>query len=160
GPVNAIPSFDLSGCNFACVGLGVARAAIECLVDLAAVKTPRWSNGLLRERHMVQAQVGEAEATLRSGRSFLFQLAGDLSAGAAAGRPVTPAQRAELRLAMTHAAHSAARATHLMSVAAGTSSIYLSSPLERYVRDAEVVTRHVQLQIGNYEAVGRTLMGL
>jgi hypothetical protein len=47
-----------------------------------------------------------------------------------------------------------------MSVAAGTTSIFTSSPLERYLRDAEVVTRHVQLQYFNYEAVGRTLLGL
>jgi alkylation response protein AidB-like acyl-CoA dehydrogenase len=160
GPVNSIPGFDLSGCNFACVGLGVARAAIEALVELAALKTPRWSSGLLRERHMVQAQVGEAEAMLRSGRAFLFEVAGGLWAAAAAGRPITEAQRAELRLAMTHAAQCAARATHLMCVAAGTTSIFTSSPLERYARDAEVVTRHIQLQIGNYEAVGRTLLGL
>ena len=34
-------------------------------------------------------------------------------------------------------------------------------PLERYARDAEVVTRSAnQLQFVNYEAVGRTLFGL
>jgi len=32
--------------------------------------------------------------------------------------------------------------------------------LERYARDAEVVTRHNQLQAVNYEAVGRTVLGL
>ncbi|MGE0543296.1 MAG: acyl-CoA dehydrogenase family protein [Dehalococcoidia bacterium] len=160
GPVNAIPSFDLSGCNFAAVGLGVARAAIDALVELASTKTPRASSGLLRERATVQAQVGEAEAVLRSGRAFLFEVAGELWDGVAAGRPVMPRQRAELRLAMTHAAQSAAKATHLMSVAAGTTSIFDSSPLERYARDAEVVSRHVQLQYVNYEAVGRSLLGL
>jgi hypothetical protein len=44
--------------------------------------------------------------------------------------------------------------------AAGTTSIFTSSPLERYARDAEVVTRHNQLQSVNYEAVGRTALGL
>jgi alkylation response protein AidB-like acyl-CoA dehydrogenase len=160
GPVNAIPGFDLAGCNFACVGLGVAQAAIDALVELASAKTPRASGDLLRERAMVQAQVGEAEAVLRSGRAFLFEVADELWDGVAAGRPVMPRQRAELRLAMTHAAQSAARAAHLMSVAAGTTSIFTSSPLERYARDAEVVSRHVQLQGVNYEAVGRTLLGL
>lgn len=160
GPVNRIPGFDLAGCNFACVGLGVARAAIDALVELAAAKTPRFSTAPLRERHLVQAQVGEAEAVLRSGRAFLFEVAGGLWRDAAAGRQITAPQRAELRLAMTHAAQCAAKATHLMSVAAGTTSIFTSSPLERYARDAETITRHVQLQYLNYEAVGRTLLGL
>ena len=160
GPVNSIPGFDLAGCGFACVGLGVARAAIDALVELALAKTPRFATTLLRERPLVQAQVGEAEAVLRSGRAFLFEVAGRMAEDAAAGQPITAAQRAELRLAMTHAAQGAARATHLMSVAAGTTSIFTASPLERYARDAEVVTRHVQLQYPNYEAVGRTLLGL
>ena len=38
--------------------------------------------------------------------------------------------------------------------------IFASSPLERYARDAEVVTRHNQLQFVNYEAAGRTMLGL
>ena len=160
GPVNSIPGFDLAGCGFACVGLGVARAAIDALVELAAAKTPRASTALLRERPGVQAQVGEAEAVLRAGRAFLFEVAGRMGEDAAAGHQITAPQRAELRLAMTHAAQGAARATHLMSVAAGVTSIFTASPLERYARDAEVVTRHVQLQYPNYEAVGRTLLGL
>jgi alkylation response protein AidB-like acyl-CoA dehydrogenase len=160
GPVNSIPGFDLAGCGFACVGLGVARAAIDALIELAAAKTPRASTALLRERPGVQAQVGEAEAVLRAGRAFLFEVAGRMGEDAAAGHQITAPQRAELRLAMTHAAQGAARATHLMSVAAGVTSIFTASPLERYARDAEVVTRHVQLQYPNYEAVGRTLLGL
>ena len=63
-------------------------------------------------------------------------------------------------MAMTHAAQSAAKATHMVCVAAGTTSIFASSPLERYARDAEVVTRHNQLQYVNYEAVRRTVLGL
>ena len=47
-----------------------------------------------------------------------------------------------------------------MGAEAGTTSIYTSSPLERYAGDAEVVTGHNQLQTANYEAVGRTTLGL
>jgi alkylation response protein AidB-like acyl-CoA dehydrogenase len=160
GAMNRIHGFDLAGCGFCCVGLGVARAAIDAFVELASVKTPRSSSELLRERVMVQAQVGEAEAVLRSGRALLFDIVEDMWATALAGGPVTEQQRSELRMAMTHAAQSAAKATHMVCVAAGTTSIFAKSPLERYARDAEVVTRHNQLQFVNYEAVGRTMMGL
>jgi alkylation response protein AidB-like acyl-CoA dehydrogenase len=77
-----------------------------------------------------------------------------------AGEFVTERQRSDLRMAMTHAAQSAASATHMVCATAGTTSIFNSSPLERYARDAEVVTRHNQLQFVNYEAVGRTMLGL
>jgi Acyl-CoA dehydrogenase, C-terminal domain len=60
---------------------------------------------------------------------------------------------------MTHAARSAATATHMVCAMAGTTSIFTSSPLERYARDAEVVTRHKQREFVNYEAVGAPCSG-
>jgi indole-3-acetate monooxygenase len=160
GPMNRMHGFDLAGCGFCCVGLGVARAAIDEFVELAQVKVPRSSSELLRDRQIVQAQVGEAEAVLRSGRALLFDVVEQMWQTVVAGDLVTERQRSDLRMAMTHAAQSAARATHMVCVAAGTTSIFASSPLERYARDAEVVTRHNQLQFVNYEAVGRTILGL
>src|SRR5262250_2247013 len=160
GPMNRMHGFDLAGCGFACVGLGVARATIDAFVELAQIKVPRSSSELLRDRALVQAKVGEAEAILRSGRALLFDVVGEMWQTAVAARPITERQRADLRLAMTHAAQSAATATHMICAAAGTTSIFTSSPLERYARDAEVVTRHNQLQFVNYEAVGRTVLGL
>jgi len=160
GPMNRMHGFDLAGCGFCCVGLGVARAAIDTFVELAMVKTPRSSGELLRERVMVQALTGEAEALLRSGRALLFEVVEEMWQTALAKEPISERQRSDLRMAMTHAAQNAARATHMVCSAAGTTSIFAKSPLERYARDAEVVTRHNQLQFVNYEAVGRTMFGL
>jgi indole-3-acetate monooxygenase len=160
GPINRMHGFDLAGCGFCCVGLGVARAAIDAFVELAQVKVPRGASDILRDRPMVQAIVGEAEALLRSGRALLIEEVEAMWETALAAQPITERQRADLRLAMTHAAQHAARATHMVCTAAGTTSIFTSSPLERYARDAEVVTRHNQLQFVNYEAVGRTMLGL
>jgi alkylation response protein AidB-like acyl-CoA dehydrogenase len=160
GPMNRLHGFDLAGCGFCCVALGVARAAIDEFVALAQVKVPRSSSELLRDRAIVQAQVGEADAVLRSGRALLFNTIGGMWETVLAGGAITERQRSDLRMAMTHAAQSAARATHMVCVAAGTTSIFASSPLERYARDVEVVTRHNQLQFVNYEAVGRTILGL
>jgi len=160
GPINRMHGFDLAGCGFCCVGLGVARAALDAFAELAQVKIPRGSSDLLRDRAVVQATVGEAEALLRSGRALLFDVVGEMWETVLAAQPITERQRADLRLAMTHAAQHAAKATHMVCAAAGTTSIFASSPLERYARDAEVVTRHNQLQAVNYEAVGRTVLGL
>src|SRR2546422_8113865 len=152
--------FDLAGCGFCCVALGVARAAIDEFVELAQVKIPRMSSDLLRDRPLAQARIGEAEALLRSGRAFLFEIVEEMWDTVLRKEFVTEQQRSVLRMAMTHAAQSAAKATHLVCATAGTTSIFNASPLERYARDAEVVTRHNQLQFVNYEAVGRTMLGL
>src|SRR5207248_11579495 len=66
GPMNRMHGFDLAGCGFCCVGLGVARAAIDAFVELAQVKIPRASSELLRDRVLVQAQIGGAAAMWRS----------------------------------------------------------------------------------------------
>jgi indole-3-acetate monooxygenase len=160
GPMNRMHGFDLAGCGFCCVGLGVARAALDTFAELAQEKIPRSFTGLLRDRAPVQARMGEAEAILRSGRAYLFDVVEEMWQTVLAKDLVTERQRSDLRMAMTHAAQSAAKATHLVCEAAGTTSIFVKSPLERYARDAEVVTRHNQLQYVNYEAVGRTLLGL
>src|SRR5262245_45300704 len=98
GPMNRMHGFDLAGCGFCCVGLGVARAAIDAFVELATVKIPRSSSDLLRERVMVQAQVGEAEALLRSGRALLFEVVENMWQTVCAGESVSEAQRSELRM--------------------------------------------------------------
>src|SRR5688572_25731553 len=128
--------------------------------DLFVPEERTFSAAERRARAVVQSNVGEAEALLRSGRALLFDVVEEMWETALAARPITERQRADLRLAMTHAAQSAARATHIVCATAGTTSIFTSSPLARYARDAEVVSRHNQLQFVNYEAVGRTVLGL
>src|SRR5207245_8505261 len=94
------------------------------------------------------------------GRASECGRVGEVGETPVAARPIAGRQRAVFRLAMTHAARGAAGATHMVCATAGTTSIFTSSPLERSGGDAEVVTRHNQLQFVNYEAVGRTVLGL
>src|SRR5262245_27287991 len=146
GPMNRMHGFDLAGCGFCCVGLGVARAALDTFAELAQLKTPRSFTGLLRERAPVQLRVGEAEAILRSGRAYLFDVVEEMWQTVLARDLVTERQRSDLRMAMTHAAQSAAKATHMVCEAAGTTWIVVMSPLERHARDAQRVDRGNQLQ--------------
>src|SRR4029450_12279193 len=113
--------FDLAGCGFCCVGLGVARAALDTFAELAQQKVPRGSSGRVGRRGAgVQAIVGEAEATFRAGRALLFDVVEDMWRTVLASQAITERQRADLRLAMTHAAQRAAKATHMVCAAAGT----------------------------------------
>lgn len=159
-PAGIIPGYDIAALNFAAVGLGVARSMIDEVVALATTKTPRYSPSLLRDRPLAQHAIAQAEATLSAGRAFMFAMAGEIWTTATAGQPLQPEQRARTRLAATHAAHSAAQAVELVRAVAGTSPIFLDSPLERFVRDVHVVTTHIQLQPATYEAIGRMLVGV
>jgi len=159
-PAGLIPGYDLAALNFATVGLGVARAAIDEVIALATTKTPRYASALLGERALTQHTLALAEATLSAGRAFHFGMAAEIWETATSGQSLQPMQRARTRLAATHAAACAVQAVELVRSVTGTTGIFLSSPLERYVRDVHVVTTHIQLQLNTYEAAGRLLLGM
>jgi alkylation response protein AidB-like acyl-CoA dehydrogenase len=160
GPLYTFPLFGLLALGISAVATGIARTAIDELVDLAGGKTPSGSRRTLAERTAVQAQVAEAEATLESARAFVRDTVGETWDAAKTRGAITPAQRARLRLAATHATRCAARATDLMYDAGGGTSIYAASRLQRCFRDVHVATQHVMVAPASLELAGRLLLGL
>src|SRR2546428_7385702 len=67
GPMNRMHGFDLAGCGFCCVGLGVAARATHRFVQRGQANGPRSSSEPLSHRPLAQARIGEAEALARSG---------------------------------------------------------------------------------------------
>jgi len=78
GPLYAILQTLLYGVGDAAVSLGMARTCLETFSELAGSKTPRSMQALLRDQSMVQVNVGQCEAALRSGRAFLVEAVGNL----------------------------------------------------------------------------------
>ena len=76
------------------------------------------------------------------------------------GHPPTIDQRANLRLAATHAAHTAVEVVRSAFTLAGGTAVRNDSPLARILRDANVVTQHLMVSPVTYEPVGRVLLGL
>jgi alkylation response protein AidB-like acyl-CoA dehydrogenase len=157
-PLYAFPVFGLLAVGIAGVALGIARAAIDELVRLAREKTPQGSRRALAERGVVQAQVAEAEALVRSGRAFLHEAIDQAWQAAEEEGAIAVGDRALLRLAATQATTNAARATDLAYT--GGTSIYLESPLQRCFRDVHVATQHVMVAGPTYELTGRVFLGL
>ena len=108
----------------------------------------------------MQANLGQAEALVRSGRAFLYQSLAEAWAAVSAGQPLSVVQRATLWLAATHAATAAKQATELMFAAGGSASPYVSSGLERCVRDVYATCQHVTLAAPNYQTAGQAFLGL
>src|ERR1019366_6579451 len=107
GPLYAVPMTSTFVSCIATVVMGIARGAIEALIEIAATKTTAGSPTALRDKPLAQAGIAQAEALLRSGRAYLFDELGAMWADAEAGKPISMQQRADVRLAAVHAAQCA-----------------------------------------------------
>jgi alkylation response protein AidB-like acyl-CoA dehydrogenase len=160
GPLYRIPRTLCFASGDAAVALGMARTCLETFVELAASKTPRAMEARLRDQSMVQVQVGQAEAALRSGRALLMETVRELWATVASGAGLTLDQRASLRLATTHGIRLAARVVDTVYNAAGATAAYEGHPIQRHFQDIHVITQHLQARLAHYELVGRHTLGL
>ena len=159
GPLYRFPLFGLLALGICAVALGVARASIEELIELAAGKVPQAGTRTLAQRATVQRDVAEAEAMLRAARVFVLDEAGAAWEAAQEGALDTE-RRLGLRLAATHATRTAATVATAMYEAGGGSSIYDTSPLQRRFRDVHVATQHMMVAPATWELAGRLLLGV
>jgi alkylation response protein AidB-like acyl-CoA dehydrogenase len=160
GLLYATPLISKLAVAIAGVPLGIARAAIDGVVALAASKTPRASPVVLRDNATVQTDVARAEVLLGSARAYLFATIRALWDEVAAGVEASARQRMMVRLACAHAGQASAQAVDLMYNAAGGTAIFEEGGLERCFRDVHACTQHIGLATSNYEIGGRLLLGL
>jgi alkylation response protein AidB-like acyl-CoA dehydrogenase len=159
GPLYQLPRTLVFASGDAAVALGVSRSSLDTFYELAGAKTPRGMHGLLRDQPMVQADIGQAEALLRSGRAFLMEAVRDTWAAVSAGT-LSLDQRATLRLAATHTIRLAVQVIDTLYNAAGATAAYEGHLLHRAFQDIHVISQHVQARRAHYEAVGRYWLGL
>ena len=115
---------------------------------------------MLAERATAQAALSENIARLRAARAYMFEAVEDAWDKARATGEVALAERAALRNAATHAARTALGVTRDMYELGGGSSVFLSSPLQRRMRDASVGAQHMMVAPQTNELTGRYFMGL
>lgn len=140
--------------------LGIARHALDELKQIAQVKVPLGSRGLLRERATAQIQFAHAEGLLRAARSYFYDSSDEIWRKGEIGATFSNEDRAQARLAVATAVKLALQAIDLVADAAGMNSTQTSCPIERCWRDAHTACQHVLLNTARFEVVGRVLFGL
>jgi len=160
GPLYRIPRTLLFASGDAAVALGVARTCLTAFFELAGAKTPRAMQALLRDQSMIQVNVGQAEAHLRSGRAFLTETVREIWSDVTSTGTISLDQRAALRLATTHAIRLAVQVVDTVYNAAGATAIYEANLLQRHFQDIHVISQHLQARLSHYELVGRHWLGL
>jgi alkylation response protein AidB-like acyl-CoA dehydrogenase len=159
-PLYRFPFFGLLAIGVCGVSLGIARRAIDEFIALANKKTPTWERKPLAQSPRIQEAVAEAEAALRSSRAYLFEAIATASDAAEAGESPSMDMRRDLRLAAASVAWQSVKAVDLMYSMGGGSVVHSSHPLQRCLRDVHVVTQHVMVNRGVFEATGKLYLGL
>lgn len=142
------------------VNLGIARAALDHFGEMAGGRVAITGAPKLADRSYVRIEVAKAEARLASARHFLYQSTEAVWRTILSGDPVADEQVAMLRLTATEAARAGYDVVGTMFGLAGTTAIYNSHPLQRYLRDAAVVKQHAFLGEGIYDGAGAVALGV
>lgn len=158
-PLYRIPAFTLASTGAAPIVVGMAQAALDALVELAAGKRTM-DGGTLADRVQLQGALGGAQTALDAARALLAATVGAIDAAAAAGDPVDVALRARLRAAMSHATATARDALLTCYQQASSSALYADAPIERLTRDGLTACQHAILGTAALELRGRVMLGL
>jgi alkylation response protein AidB-like acyl-CoA dehydrogenase len=160
GPLYRFTTYQIYGSAFAAVALGLARATLDALIQIASTKVPMLGSKPLRDNPVIQSKVAVAEAQWQSARAYLVDTLGTMWEAACRGEPASMQQRAQLRLAAVHASHQSKEVVETAYHFAGGTAIFENQAFERRLRDIHAVTQQVQSQFVNFEVAGQVLLGL
>jgi alkylation response protein AidB-like acyl-CoA dehydrogenase len=153
-------SLQLYASGFAGVAMGIARGALDAFVELARDKVPFRGKSTLRDNNVVQSQVAQSEARLRSARAYLYGSLEEITEAVERAARLTIDQRMTIRLASTFAIHQSMMVVDMAYHAAGSTAIFEENPFERRFRDIHTVSQQLQGRLEHFETVGQYLLGL
>ena len=150
-----MPNALLFATSFAAVALGVAKGAMQDVIDLAQGKIPRWTSVKVKDDPDVQRFVGRATARWRAADSYLHRTLETVFAELRRTEEVTHDMRSEMRMVGTHVIQECAEVVELAYKISGSTGIYQDQLLQRRFQDMHVITQHVQGREAYFAALGR-----
>ena len=159
-PLFRFPIFGMLALGVAAVMLGIARGAIDELLDLASEKVPTGSRRRLAERPHTQAAIASSEARLLAARRLLCETSAEAYELAADEGRIDDVAKARLRMAATFAAETSVAVVDAMYEVGGGTSVYETWGLARRFRDVHTASQHMAIAPPTWELAGRILLGL
>ena len=159
-PLYIFPTTLVYASCFSGVALGIARGAVDDLIDIARTKTQRSARSSMRESPVFQTQIAQLEAQLGSARAYQQSVLERVSKTVFQTRELQQGDRAEIRLATTYAINQATEVVQQVYKLAGSSAIFENAPFERRFRDMHGVSQQMQARHSHFETVGRYMMNL
>jgi alkylation response protein AidB-like acyl-CoA dehydrogenase len=162
GPLYRLPPPGFVANEHAAFALGIGRAALQTVMDLARSKRRSFVGAAssLESRPVFQRMVGESDLKLRAARALVVEINAEVWAALEAGSVPTLRQQAEMRSVAVHATDVATEVSTAAFRYAGGSAVHRANPLQRYLRDINVAAQHLMVSDIAYETHGMLAMGL
>jgi alkylation response protein AidB-like acyl-CoA dehydrogenase len=157
GPLYPFPPLFLV--SHAGVPLGIARSALDYVIDLSAGKEVM-PGRIMRDDTQVEETVAWAEASLAAARSYVYSTLEDMWGTLCRKERLSTRQRAHYRMMITYSHQAAKQVIGGLYDTAATSSIVHMNPLDRDMRDILTACQHRVVHSKMYRPAGRMLLGL
>ncbi|MEY2432237.1 MAG: hypothetical protein QOC92_1962 [Acidimicrobiaceae bacterium] len=158
-PILHLPAPALFSLEIASVAIGIAQGALDDLLALAADKMPLLAHAPLAANPHFQYELATADTDLRAARALLHADTDVAWASAVEGAELTLEQRAHIRATGAWVTARAVSVVDTAYRAAGSSSLYLDSPLQRRLRDIHALTQHFLVKADTLTTAGAVLAG-
>ena len=140
--------------------LGVARSTIDDVIELAREKTRMGDDSSIAHKQTFQRNLAHHEGMWRAAHRLVVDTFTDVESRVVAGDALSPAMRADMRIAATYATEACREIVQWAHLAAGTTAIREGSRLERAFRDMYTGTQHAFISEKTYTEAGALLLGL
>nr|WP_319434024.1 acyl-CoA dehydrogenase family protein [Mycobacterium sp. RTGN5] len=141
-PATRMGLMPVTAAGHASWALGIAKSMLDDVEELAATKFRMSDMASLASRPTFQKDLAHHVAAWRAARLLVLDAFGTAEAAVAGGDDLTPALRADMRVAAVYATDVSRQAAEWAHLAAGTTSIREGSRLERGFRDIYTGTQH------------------
>jgi indole-3-acetate monooxygenase len=141
-PATRMGLMPVTAAGHASWALGVAKSMLDDVQELAATKFRMSDMASLASRPTFQKGLAHHRAAWRAARLLVLDAFTCAEAAVAAGEDLTPALRADMRVAAVYATDTARACAEWAHLVAGTSSIREGTRLERAFRDMYTGTQH------------------
>ncbi|MGH3583381.1 MAG: acyl-CoA dehydrogenase family protein [Mycobacterium sp.] len=141
--------------------LGSAERVTEIYAERLAERVLPYEGVMQKDKPIAQAHLAGAQVRLRALRGLLADTVGEIESIVVAGDTVEKPVRAQARLAAAHIVAESRSVIGELLGAGGASIHFLSSPLQRFKRDVDVLAGHVVFDYDtSRELAGALTLGL
>jgi 3-hydroxy-9,10-secoandrosta-1,3,5(10)-triene-9,17-dione monooxygenase len=160
-PVYRMPMLPFLAVAAAIPAVGTARQAVRLYRERLAKRTILGTETAQSEKPAAQMRLARAHVLANTAELMIRQAAKENMALAEMPRPSTAEERIELRCRIAYAVKFAREAVQTVTEAAGAGAHFLDDPLQRALRDINMMANHVVYDLDTaLELQGRAMVGL